>query len=126
MEQKIIDKIRKMFALANNAGATKGESDNAMRMANKLLEKHNLSMMDLEVQEDIDSSVIFAKPEPWVRIVVNSVARLYSCSYYYSSADEANYIIGADSQAPLETLIVSNKTIGFFFPTSINLFSSSH
>ncbi|MBW1849370.1 MAG: DUF2786 domain-containing protein [Deltaproteobacteria bacterium] len=40
MNSKLIDKIKKMFALANDAGAAKGEAENAMRMANKMMERH--------------------------------------------------------------------------------------
>ena len=48
MEDKIIDKIAKLLAVANgNAAGGEHERDTAMRMATKLLIKHNLSMVDI-------------------------------------------------------------------------------
>lgn len=43
----ILEKVKKLLALAGNAGATEGERDNALRMAHGLLAKHNLDMADL-------------------------------------------------------------------------------
>lgn len=48
MEDKIINRIKKMLALANDAAAAEGERDNAMRMAYNLLAKHNLTMATVE------------------------------------------------------------------------------
>ena len=53
MNDKIIERIKKMFALATNEGAAPGEAENAMRMANKLMEKYSLSALDLHTQEEI-------------------------------------------------------------------------
>jgi hypothetical protein len=43
----ILEKVKKLLALANDKGATEGERDNALRMAHGMLAKHNLDMSDL-------------------------------------------------------------------------------
>lgn len=47
-EDRILERVRKMLALANDEAATEGERDNALRMAHNLLMKHQLSMEDVE------------------------------------------------------------------------------
>ena len=103
---KIIEKIKKMFALANNAGATEGEADNAMRMANKLLEKHNLSMVDLHTQEEVGLKFNTGETTPWIRTVYNSVSRLYGCSYFYDPKQKINFIVGADSDRITAAIVI--------------------
>ena len=46
----IIEKIRKLLALANGTGAADQERESALRMAHALLAKHNLSMSDTELE----------------------------------------------------------------------------
>ena len=43
---KILARVRKLLNLANNAAATEGERDNAMRMAHATLAKYNLSLAE--------------------------------------------------------------------------------
>jgi hypothetical protein len=47
--QKVIDKVHKLYALANDRGASQGEVENALKMARKLLAKYNLILQDLDV-----------------------------------------------------------------------------
>lgn len=41
-KNEAIEKINKLFNLANNSGATEGEKQNALEMANKLAKKYNI------------------------------------------------------------------------------------
>lgn len=75
----MINKIKKLFALASNASSQGNESENAMRMANKLLEKHAISMLDLSDQESVGVTFMSPPDVPWVRVLCNSIAKLYSC-----------------------------------------------
>jgi len=106
MEQKIIERIKKMFALANDKGAAKGEADNAMRMATKLLERHNLSMIDLHVTDDISIKFEEGAINPWIRQVYSVVSRLYGCTYFYSSQQKTNYIVGTESDRVTASLVI--------------------
>lgn len=43
-KNEAIEKINKLFNLANNSGATEGEKQNALEMANKLAKKYNIGV----------------------------------------------------------------------------------
>lgn len=87
MSEKILDRVRKLLALANDDAATEGERDNALRMAHATLMKHNLSMEHLDAHER-------AKQDPrerldtegwnlvWCRDLRNIIAKLFFCKYY--------------------------------------------
>jgi len=51
-DEKLLDKIKKLITLANDAGATEAEADTAMSMANRLLLMHNLTMADVKLKPD--------------------------------------------------------------------------
>jgi len=106
MNERLINKIKKMFELANNAGATEGEADNAMRMANKLLEKHNLSMLDLHTEEGVGIKFESGQTSPWIRTVYNAVSKVYGCSYFYSPHQKCNYIVGTESDRISASFII--------------------
>ena len=52
--EKILDKVKKLLAVANNEAATEGERDNALRMAHNMLAKHNLAMADLDEHNKLE------------------------------------------------------------------------
>jgi Protein of unknown function (DUF2786) len=94
-QERILARVRKMLALANDAGATEHERDNAMRMAHSTLAKYNL---DIALVEDAggkvegeDRGVLRAVfyGRPWARQVANSVAELFFCSYICSTHKKA-------------------------------------
>lgn len=45
---KIINRVKKMMALANDPAASDGERENALRMSYAILAKYNLDMTDVE------------------------------------------------------------------------------
>lgn len=47
-KERILSRVRKMLRLANDAGATEGKRDNAMRMAHATLAKYNLDIAQAE------------------------------------------------------------------------------
>jgi len=89
-EDRILDRVRKMLALANDSAATEGERDNALRMAYNLLAKHNLTVEDVKArgqqpaeEERIDNAFT-SWSQPWARTVFHAVAKLFFCNYYTS------------------------------------------
>jgi len=57
--QNIIERITKLLALANDSAASSAEAELALKHANRLLAKHNLSMTDVSVgaiQKDISET----------------------------------------------------------------------
>lgn len=66
--KQVLDKIRKLLSLANDPSASQGEVENAMKMANTLMQKHQLSGEDVEVSQlDIN--------EEWVDSINNKYDR---------------------------------------------------
>lgn len=105
---KILDRIKKMMALANSPAATEGERDTALRMSYSLLAKYNLSMLDIDEhnlqpqekrQEETTTFVVY----PWARHIAVSVADLFFCKYYFrrpSDGKQATHaFIGKESNA---------------------------
>ena len=103
-EDRIIDKIKKLLALAQDDGATEGERDNALRMAHAFLAKHNLSMASLEEPEEERQRIheeFYGRP--WAKTVAHSVAKLFFCKYYIMSSGKKNmihhYFVGKESNS---------------------------
>lgn len=103
----IIGKIKKLLALANDAGATEGERDNALRMAHGLITKHNLDMQEVlshgaTLEERLDYANT-ALGMLWCRSISQSVAKLFFCKYYYcqhKQSDKVNHhFVGKASNA---------------------------
>lgn len=87
---RILDRVRKMLRLAQDAGATEGERDNAMRMAHATLAKYNLELAETEVQGGSTSKEEPREKQsedflghPWALQISAAIARLYFCFYYY-------------------------------------------
>lgn len=77
---RILEKVKKLFALANDAGAAEGERDNALRMAQALLRKHNLDekqvgFAGLKIHKTGQSKKVPA----WCETVFNGVAKVFGC-----------------------------------------------
>lgn len=110
--ERVLDRVRKMLALANDRGASEGERDNALRMAHATLAKYNL---DLAMVEDRAQKKKQESDEPrqlhpctfygrpWARAVCTNVGRMLFCNYLYVSATKAkdtrHYFIGRHSNA---------------------------
>jgi hypothetical protein len=105
-----------MLRLANDAGASAGERDNAMRMAHATLAKHNLDLTSVESAPSNESpeeprieSVGAFGGWLWARDTSISIAELFFCSYIYSRAESAprvrHYFIGRTSNATTACLV---------------------
>lgn len=86
---KVLNRIKKMLALANDAAATEGERDNAMRMAYATMAKHNIDMATVESsgQQQTEKreehyQEFFGRP--WARQVAHAIARMLFCEYVVS------------------------------------------
>lgn len=96
-QDRILARVRKLLALATDAGATEGERDNAMRMAHATLAKYNLDMAQVEAsgqrvegeQRTEISQAFYGRP--WARLVCDSVAKLFFCKYLFIVATKAKH-----------------------------------
>lgn len=87
-EEKIVNRIKKMMALANDPAASDGERENALRMSYALLAKHNLDMADVQgkpmgPQEARQQQASEFYGRPWAISVAAAVGDLFFCKYYF-------------------------------------------
>lgn len=85
MTEKIIDRIRKMLAIANDLAATEAERDTALNMAYKTMAKYNLDMTEIgakKVEEPRDAHSFDGFSFPFAKSVCNSTAELFFCWYF--------------------------------------------
>lgn len=85
-DDKIIAKIKKLLAVANgNAEGGDHERDTAMKMALKMLAKHNLEMGDVSdvAKEQRGEQKCWHHMCPWRREAAGAIARMFFCQFYY-------------------------------------------
>lgn len=95
-QDRILARVRKMMALANDTGTSEGERDNALRMAHATLAKHNLTIAMAEEAganpEKRDHITAESRNQPWARSVAHSVGELMFCRYFFSSCNKAGKV----------------------------------
>jgi len=87
IENKVLERVKKMIALGNDAAATEGERETALRMAYNLLAKYNLSISDLpedQSNEARERQDVVISADRWARSLAQAVAKLFFCKYFYS------------------------------------------
>jgi hypothetical protein len=87
IKTRILARVRKLMKLANDAGATEGERDNAMRMAHATLAKYNLTLSQANAVDDEKRGLLRKEflGKPWCITIAASIARLYFCEYFYQT-----------------------------------------
>ncbi len=104
MQEKVINRIRKMLALANDLAATEHERDTALKMAYNTMAKHNLAMHDLtEAQETRDMFDTQNFSFPFARRIAGSMATLFMCDVIIGEKINGTqckyYFVGLESNA---------------------------
>jgi len=82
----ILEKVKKMLAIANDSAASEGERENALRMAHGMLAKHNLDMTDLNAHCQMEGREDYVNATygmTWCRNISAGIAQLFFCKYYY-------------------------------------------
>jgi hypothetical protein len=86
MDSKIVGKIKKLLNLGNNAGASEGERDNALRMAQALMVRHNLDesiLATTEIEREQSHFKVYA--DRWRTHLAVASAKLFFCETYKQS-----------------------------------------
>lgn len=83
MDDKLLRRMRHLLAMSQDK-SSENEAMIAMRRLHSLLAKHNISLTELErdeeeINQDSSGSVV---DWPWKRVVFSSIAKLYFCSMY--------------------------------------------
>lgn len=84
--EKVIDRVQKLLKVATG-DANENESQTAARMAAKMMEKHNLEMHDVIVEELHDGNVIdspvvgwgLTNWPGWLETMFSSIAKTFDC-----------------------------------------------
>jgi len=106
--QRIIEKIKKLFALAANEDSEGNEAENALRMANKLLEKHSIDKLNLADSDAVSCTFITEQDKKWVRIVFTSITKLYNCRMFIDlNWDKPKFVIvGTESNRTTAQIVI--------------------
>lgn len=104
--ERIIDRIKKMLALANDLASSEGERDNALRMAYNTMAKYNIDMATVDARSKQEERVNLTSPSwswMWARHVNKIVGELFFCKYYYSTKINGtqciHHFVGKESNA---------------------------
>lgn len=100
--EKLLARMKKIMALATNAGATEGEREAALHQLHKLMAKHNIDQATVEgvdltkPVDNIDGHVLEEHEfygRPWARTIVNGVAKMMFCKYFLRESAKKNMAI---------------------------------
>lgn len=97
MEEKIINRIKKLMALAADPAASDGERDNALRMAHATMLKYNIDSAQVQGQAQgpqegrkINTAEFYGRP--WAISLASSIADLFFCNYHYRRSLKKNHV----------------------------------
>lgn len=96
MTDKIIDRIKKMLALANDLAASEGERDNALRMAYNTMAKYNIDMATVEAKGKEEARIDFQNQSfswTWATHINKIIGDLFFCKCYMSQRVNGTQII---------------------------------
>lgn len=103
-ENKILARVKKMLAIANDDRAPQAERDTAMKMAYNLLAKYNLSIADLPADQNDEareSQSVVISADKWARSLSSSMAKLFFCKYWFErtgvSGKDGHRFVGRQS-----------------------------
>lgn len=118
---KVLDRIKKLLAMANDDRGNDNERETALRQAHKLLTKHNLSLLEVEeagreAEDPRVSSQFEGWSMPWTRQVRQAIGRLFMCNYYVghkvNGTRQAHYYVGRESNVVtaeyMSTYVIDN------------------
>ncbi|VXC25488.1 conserved hypothetical protein [Pseudomonas sp. 8Z] len=83
-KQKVLDKVAKLMALANSAGATPNEAETALRQARALMRQYNLEAVELIAHAVSESSIptnTRRSPKDWLHSLASICASAFDCSH---------------------------------------------
>lgn len=90
-KQKVLDKVTKLLALANNPGANTNEASIALRQARALMAQYNIESDELRAGQVAESSIRTGtrrSPADWLHSLAATCAAAFDCShlsYYHPS-----------------------------------------
>ena len=95
-KDQVVEKVKKLLRLGENAGATEAERDRAMAQAHKFLAKYNLDIAAVNGDTDTDRTDEIAEfvNNPAARSIAQSVSKLYFVKYLFFRGTNKHLFIG--------------------------------
>lgn len=116
MNKKIVDRIKKLFALANN-NPNIHESELAMKAAKKLLDKHNITAFDLSDRDEVGIKIEDNVNMPWIKTLYLAISELYDCKYFISKNFGPKWkhvIVGTESNRVTASIVMEHLRIAIY------------
>ncbi len=115
-KEKIIDRIKKLFALAGNNPSTQ-EAKAAALKAQELIAEYDVKQSELleDVEEIIESSCYVGKGNKWKYLLANAIAKNFRCKCFSSNNEKFVFCGHATDSA------VAKETFEFLFNQNVKL-----
>lgn len=98
MSEAILERIRKLLALANDKGASENEASTAMKLAMGLMARHNIeeeALAKKDVKENLVKQYV-SKEEFWHDAAFNASCHLFNCRMLFAGS-RGYWAIGHES-----------------------------
>ena len=98
--KKLTEKIQKLLALSQNAGATENERATALKFANGLMDKYSISLLDAETFENDprERSSVLIGSHPWKATVYDAIGKMYGCLVWRTKGATGHvFVVGTES-----------------------------
>ncbi len=110
---KVIDRIKKLLALAGN-NPNENEAEVAMKRAHRLLAEHNLDLADMTASESAGQEPYTKEHQdfkwrfrPYGRTIAAAIAELYFCKMFYSRQEKLDHytFVGRETNVAVAKMI---------------------
>lgn len=124
MDQNIKERIRKLYALANDKAATEDEAATAMRMASGLMAKHGIALSDIggEPSKAKKGSKLTEKFDQYEVWLANAAGHLFGCRCItLDGGKQGLYFIGRPDniEAAEQTLMFLTRQVEAFYKQAL-------
>jgi hypothetical protein len=122
-DHQIIERIRKLLALAKNAGATEAEAASALAAASAMMLKYNIDHVD-EHDVIIGNNTPPGYKEKWHIYVGSGVCELYSCRSVIDSDGRWQFAgRPLNVQATTDSFIAVSAQVEGFYKQALDVFN---
>jgi hypothetical protein len=96
-KETILEKVRKLLALANDAGASEGEIENALMFAQKLMMKHSIEQSEVEMcvndvnYTDVPNPWVYGESKSFAGSLLNIIAKSNACRMIIRGSGDSKY-----------------------------------
>jgi len=104
--EKIMDRVRKLLAKANDAACTPAEAEIFLAKAHELMAQHNIDMAKLTPANSTPDRTILefqTLVRPWNNAIIKGICDIYFCKWYYKTMPKGKknpvYVIGRKDNA---------------------------